>query len=428
MAAGFTAHMCASSATAAHRPPGRRRVTLCLRQPWPLYLAMQLSQASRRRLRHCHSALTASRSSGGQTSVPAAVPAAAAAAAAAATAADELCLTDAQRDACLASLDRDSFCVLPVRLPRHMVERANAYMDGYMHDPARANAPSSEGTAARPLTGGGGVLTEMGIVEADPVFREYLSFKPALQLCYDVFGPMFHLAHDKWSRKLRPEDTPPHLTPESSFPFGWHSDGPVGFPEVDGRVPMSILRFGYLTTSCQHAGSGTIEFMRGSHRSMRCAGAQRSLRFEPLGTTPHLQSPEMLTDGDQGADPALYSADHVEIRAEAGTVVAFQNGVWHRALALGSASVGKPRSVVYFGYCPCMLRPLHRPTPYGGDADALGLTAEERWLLHEDKPPTGWIYGSVRDHMRMDRFRRSGAGADHYERKLAEAVAAQAVD
>lgn len=64
----------------------------------------------------------------------------------------------------------------------------------------------------------------------------------------DVFGPMFHLAHDKWSRKLRPEDTPPHATADSSFAFPWHSDGPVGFPEVDGHVPMNILRFGYLVS------------------------------------------------------------------------------------------------------------------------------------------------------------------------------------
>lgn len=139
-----------------------------------------------------------------------------------------------------------------------------------------------------------------------------------------------------------------------------------------------------------------------------------------------------------------YSPDHVEIRAPVGTIVAFQNGVWHRALPLGLGAVGRPRSIVYFGYSPCMLRPLHRPLPCesihpnpaqphahvsrtptpptfsqqclddvavvlcgavrwcadGGDADALGLTAEERWLLHEDKPPTGWVYGSARDHVR----------------------------
>jgi hypothetical protein len=254
------------------------------------------SPASRRRLRLFHSALAAPRSRG----------AVAAPTAGAAADAVELCLTDAQRDACLESLDRDSFCVLPVRLPRHMIERANDYMDGYMHNPARVNTSKTDGNAARPLTGGGGLLTEMGIVEEAPIFREYLTFQPALQLCYDVFGPMFHLAHDKWSRKLRPEDTPPHLTPDSSFPFGWHSDGPVGFPEVDGHVPMNILRFGFLTSSTEHAGSGTIEFMRSSHRTMRCSGAQSSLRFEPLGTTQHLQNPEVLTDGDKGTDPTQY--------------------------------------------------------------------------------------------------------------------------
>lgn len=299
-----------------------------------------------------------------------------------------------------------------------MIDRANAYMDGYMADPSRVNAPKSEGTPSRPVSSGGGLLTEMSIVELDPVFREFLRFKPALQLCYDVFGPMFHLAHDKWSRKLRPEDTPAHLTPESSFPFGWHSDGPVGFPEVDGHVAMNILRFGYLTSDCEHEGSGTIEFLRGSHRSMRCSGAQTSLRFRPLGVGEHVQNPEVLTEGDRGTDPAQYSADHVEVRAKAGTIVAFQNGCWHRALPLGPQSIGRPpRSIVYFGYSPTMLRPLHRPTPYAGDASL--LSDEERWLLHEDKPPTGWIYGSPRDHVRMDRFRRAEeAGADFYQVKL----------
>ena len=30
-------------------------------------------------------------------------------------------------------------------------------------------------------------------MEQDQVFRDLLSFKPAMQLCYDVFGPLFHL-------------------------------------------------------------------------------------------------------------------------------------------------------------------------------------------------------------------------------------------
>ena len=56
------------------------------------------------------------------------------------------------------------------------------------------------------------------------------------------------------------------------------------------------------------------------------------------------------------------------------------------------------------------------------------LSDEEGWLLHKDKPPTGWVYGSHRDHVRMDRFRRAEeAGADFYQVKLEEAIAAGAV-
>ena len=50
---------------------------------------------------------------------------------------------------------------------------------------------------------------ETNIVELDPVFREFLMFKPVLQMCYDCFGPMFHLGQDKWTRKYRKQDLPP---------------------------------------------------------------------------------------------------------------------------------------------------------------------------------------------------------------------------
>ena len=105
----------------------------------------------------------------------------------------ELSLTDAQRDACLEALDRDSFCVLPVMLPQHLIDGANSYIDGYCSDPSRYLAPANDGTDAHPLSTGGGHLTETNIVEQDQVFRDLLSFKPAMQLCYDVFGPLFHL-------------------------------------------------------------------------------------------------------------------------------------------------------------------------------------------------------------------------------------------
>eukprot|EP01047_Picozoa_sp_COSAG01_P014330 COSAG01_NODE_695_length_14201_cov_10.521875_16_plen_222_part_00 len=111
----------------------------------------------------------------------------------AAAAEPELSLTDAQRDACIEALDRDSFCVLPVTLPQHLIDRASSYIDGYCSDPNRYLAPAKPGTDENPLSTGGGHLTETNIVEQDPVFRELLSFKPSMQLCYDVFGPLFHL-------------------------------------------------------------------------------------------------------------------------------------------------------------------------------------------------------------------------------------------
>ena len=40
-------------------------------------------------------------------------------------------------------------------------------------------------------------FTQTNLVELDPVFRQLLTFRPALQLTYDCFGPMFHLTQDK---------------------------------------------------------------------------------------------------------------------------------------------------------------------------------------------------------------------------------------
>ena len=47
----------------------------------------------------------------------------------------------------------------------------------------------------------------------------------------DVFGPMFHLGQDKWTKKVRKEDLPPGLESDGAS-IGWHSDGPVGYPEM----------------------------------------------------------------------------------------------------------------------------------------------------------------------------------------------------
>ena len=167
------------------------------------------------------------------------------------------------------AIDRDGYCVLPLRLPPAMIERAMAYIDGYCADPARYGPEAkTEYCAESPVDGGNG-LSETNIVELDGIWAEFLSYKPAMQLCYDCFGPLFRLGQDKWTRKYREDDpdAPPGLKDLPKHSIGWHScvcppvawglaalttsrllvlgsDGPIGFPEMRQHVPFHTLRFG----------------------------------------------------------------------------------------------------------------------------------------------------------------------------------------
>jgi hypothetical protein len=66
---------------------------------------------------------------------------------------------------------------------------------------------------------------------------------------------------------------------------------------------------------------------------MRAAYAQQgtaaaALHFKPVTENEPYQSPQVLTEGDQGEDPARYSPDHVVVKGRQGTIFAFQNGIW----------------------------------------------------------------------------------------------------
>ena len=154
-----------------------------------------------------------------------------------------------RRDECLAAIDRDGFTILPHLLPQGMIDCANAYIDECC-----ARFDREERDHPR--------YTETNIVEHDPVFREFLLYLPALQLSYDVFGPMFHLGQDKWTRKFRADE---------GMSLNWHSDGPLGFPEIDGRCPLHTLRFGYFMSDITHDDSGTLEEIRSNSR---CGGGR----------------------------------------------------------------------------------------------------------------------------------------------------------
>jgi hypothetical protein len=278
-------------------------------------------------------------------------------------------LTDQQRDECLARIDQDSYVVLPVKLPQHMIDGANAYIDGFC-------AKLDEKNGERRSENG---YHQTNIIELDAIFRQFLMYLPALQMSYDVFGPMFHLGQDKWTRKYRVDEG------RDPVAIGWHSDGPLGFPEVNGYAPLHTLRFGYFTSDATHDDSGTVEVIRGSHHK-RTLHAQESIHFLPFS-------------GQRQED---FETDHVTVKGEAGTIIAFHNGIWHRAQKNLS---NIPRTIVYFQYCPCMIHPLHRDVPYPGDLSP--YTAEERWLLGEPREPNRWVIGTDEDKQRTARFRRS---------------------
>lgn len=274
-------------------------------------------------------------------------------------------LSNAERDACLKRIDQDSYVVLPITLPARMIDRTNTYIDQCCEKLRQTNQ----------LEKG---FSETNIVELDPVFREFLIYKPALQLSYDVFGPMFHLGQDKWTRKYRTTDN------RDPIAINWHADGPLGFPEVDGRCPLHTLRFGYFLSDATHDNSGTLEVIRGSHKK-KVLHAQDSIHYQPFTK--------------QRQDD--FVSDHITVTGKAGTIIAFHNGIWHRAQPNQSTT---PRTIVYFQYCPTMIHPLHRSTPYQGDMSH--FSAEERWLLGEPRPPQSWVIGSTTDKARMGRFCR----------------------
>ena len=105
-------------------------------------------------------------------------------------------LTDDQRDECIAAIARDSYCILPIKLPPELITRMDDYISRYCDAACADPSALRSGGMYKPLTNGT-FYHQFNLVELDPVFREMLTFRPALQLCYDCFGPMFHLGQEK---------------------------------------------------------------------------------------------------------------------------------------------------------------------------------------------------------------------------------------
>ncbi|MBB6051509.1 phytanoyl-CoA dioxygenase family protein [Armatimonas rosea] len=272
-------------------------------------------------------------------------------------------LTDEQRRELIAQLEDDGYFILPELLPEALCKAALAAID-------------------RVTTAQRGDHTRRSVKVAncvvhDPALLDLALYEPALQLAYDVFGPMFHLCQSNFVS--RPNDGTGKSDFVSASP--WHADGPRPglFPKIDGAMGLHYLKFGYFLTDLTHGNGGSLQVVRGSHKR-----------------------PEL--DGKRGTGFQIedYARDLVKLDCPAGTVVAFHQAQWHAAPPNESPI---ERKNAYISYCPTWMRPLDREFPREGELE--GLSAEARWLLGEWRPAQRWWLPQPEDVQRMARFRRT---------------------
>lgn len=273
-------------------------------------------------------------------------------------------LTNAQRDTLMAQLERDGYFVLPEKLPAELNNRCLEAIDRLSADTQKS-------------------VKMQNCVDLDAAFLELMLYKPALQLAYDVFGPMFHLCQSNFVRRVCENSGANGLDFVSGTP--WHADGPR--PHLFPRVPnengaamgLHYLKFGYFFTDLTHGNGGSLQVVRGSHRRDELDGK----------------------NGDFAIDD--YADDVVQLDCAAGTIVAFHQAQWHAAPPNQSDIV---RKNAYLSYCPTWMRALDRETLTPAQAE--NYPPEARWLLGEPRAPVRWWLPSGDDAQRMARFARDG--------------------
>ena len=275
-------------------------------------------------------------------------------------------LSNTERDQLVGQFRTDGYCVLPRTLSEDLTFRALAAIDRITAEIRGSNTTKS--------------VKVPNCVDTDAAFRELMMYEPALQLAFDLLGPIFHLCQSNFVS--RPRDRTSSSDFINSSP--WHADGPrPQFPAVDGRYGLYYLKFGYFLTSLTHGNGGPLQVVRGSHNR------------------PELDGKGSLFNINDYAD------DLITFNCPAGTIVAFHQAQWHAAPPNQSDI---ERKNVYISYCGTWMKPLDRELPQSVEQLA-SLTAEERWLLGEPRPATRFWLPTAEDHARLFRFRRDCASA-----------------
>ena len=277
-------------------------------------------------------------------------------------------LSAAQRDSLLAELERDGYTVLPDRLPEPLRLGCLAAIDRIAADDRKRDSSIKS-------------VKRQDCVHLDSAFRELMMYTPALQLAHDVFGPSFHLNQSNFQSRMREENARNDFVAAT----GWHADGPrpAQFPKVPGehgpRMGLHYLKFGYFLTDLTHGNGGSLQVVRGSH-----------------------QRPELDGKTSGNFDVEDYRDDLVQFDCEAGTVVAFHQAQWHAAPPNLSEH---ERKNLYISYCPTWMKPLDYDLPREGELPE-ELSAEERFLLGEYRPPLRFWLPNAEDRVRLDAFAR----------------------
>lgn len=219
-----------------------------------------------------------------------------------------------ERDEILACFARDGFVVLPKLLPESLRAKVEQAIDDQV---SLSGEHASE------------ALKLDNCVDVDESFRSLMTWKPALQLVYDLLGPSFQL--NQSNAIYRPKS-------EGALDFQngavWHADGPrPSFPSIQGQTALYYVKFGYFLTDLQHENGGSLEVVRGSHRRRELDGLGADFRIED------------------------HAEDHVTCHVKAGEVVMFHQALWHAAQHNQSEKV---RKNCYFSYSPTWMRPFDR--------------------------------------------------------------------
>ena len=207
------------------------------------------------------------------------------------------------------AFDRDGYLVIKGALPPEMVERTRTAAD-------RLYQAGLASTGLNPA----GYWYLRNCLPADDVFLELLDWPTTVPLIAQLLNHNIQMI----TSHLVVRPPCPEGIGHDFFQAGWHRDGGTAFFDLGEAQPRMFIKVAYWLTDLSEPGRGSIRLLRGSNDTSVSA---------PI-------------DGDE---------EHLEIRAQPGDAVLFENRTLH---AVGPNLSDVTRMSVFFGYGYRWLRPM----------------------------------------------------------------------